>query len=233
MPRDTEAVEAAQLTLEALGELRFGRLATPDHQSHQRTHVELLMHRPASEIHPYDAAMDGDDARLVAGARAGDVDAFAELVRCYERRVRSVLARLLDDSRDVEEAAQDVFIQAWRRLDSFRGDAAFFTWLYRIAVNEALQRRRRQHPQPAQLAEWDAATEDDPEIREVGRFLLARLRELPIEYRAPVVLRDIEGLSNEEVAAVLELSVAAVKSRVHRGRMQIRAALDAWDSRTR
>src|SRR5579859_311919 len=156
--------------------------------------------------------MEGDDAGLVAGAKAGDVDAFAELVRRYERRVRSVLARLLDDPRDAEEAAQDVFVQAWRRIDGFRGDAAMFTWLYRIAVNEALQRRRRRRPPTAELDDRDAASEDDHEMREAGSFLLAQLRELPIDYRAPVVLRDLEGLSNEEVADVLGISVAAVKS---------------------
>ena len=190
------------------------------------------MRRTASEIQPYDAVMEGDDARLLAGARAGDVEAFAEFVRRYERRVRAVLSRLLDDSRDVEEAAQDVFVQAWRRLDSFRGDAAVFTWLYRIAVNEALQRRRRRRPQPAELDDRNLATEDDPELREASGFLLAQLRELPIEYRAPVVLRDIEGLSNKEVADVLGISLAAVKSRVHRGRMQIRTASEAWESDT-
>src|SRR5579859_5962603 len=112
--------------------------------------------------------MEGDDAGLVAGAKAGDVEAFAELVRRYERRVRSVLFRLLDDARDVEEAAQDVFVQAWRHLDSFRSDAAVFTWLYRIAVNEALQRKRRHRLQTTEMEERDAAVEDEHEFREAG-----------------------------------------------------------------
>jgi RNA polymerase sigma-70 factor (ECF subfamily) len=181
-------------------------------------------------IHSYDAAMEPEDARLLVGARAGDVEAFAEFVRRYERRVRSVLFRLLDDARDVEEAAQDVFVQAWRHLDSFRGDAAVFTWLYRIAVNEALQRRRRRQLQTTELEERDAVVEDEPEVREAGTVLLAKLRELPEEYRAPVVLRDVEGLSNEEVAYILGISVAAVKSRVHRGRMQLRAAFQEGET---
>src|ERR671934_1483642 len=87
--------------------------------------------------------MSDEEARLLSRARAGDVDAFAEFVRLLERRVRGLLGRLLDDERDVDEAAQDTFVQAWRHLDRFRGDAAPFTWLYRIAVNEALQRTRR------------------------------------------------------------------------------------------
>src|SRR5918999_6520575 len=108
------------------------------------------------------AGTDRDDAALLARARDGDLDAFAELVRRYERRVRSVLARLLDDERDVEEAAQDVFVQAWRGLSRYRGEAAFFTWLYRIAINEALMRKRRKQLPLAELDET-AAGVPEPE----------------------------------------------------------------------
>jgi RNA polymerase sigma-70 factor (ECF subfamily) len=177
--------------------------------------------------------MADDDARLLELARAGDVDAFAELVRRYEQRVRSVLIRLLGDLRDVEEATQDVFVQAWRNLDSFRGDAAPFTWLYRIAVNEALMRQRRRRLTETELDEAveAASSSSTPaafEVQELRRFLLAQISELPFEYRAPLILRDLEGLSNEEVAAVLDLTVAAAKSRIHRARMQLRDALEGW-----
>jgi RNA polymerase sigma-70 factor, ECF subfamily len=164
------------------------------------------------------------DEVLLAKARAGDLDAFAELVRGYERRVRSVLARLLDDERDVEEAAQDVFVQAWRNLSSYRGEAVLFTWLYRIAVNEALMRKRRKQVAVAELDEGMVGA-SEPDVEE--GWLLARLRALPDELRVPLVLRDIEGLSNQEVADVLELSLAAAKSRIHRARMRIRAELEA------
>ena len=172
----------------------------------------------------------GDDAELVGRARTGDVEAFAELVRRYERRVGAVLYRLLDDPRDVEEAVQDVFVQAWRNLDRFRGEAALFTWLYRIAVNEALMRRRRRRPVLEPLEDAPDRAQDEPDA-ELGAFLVARLRALPFEYRAPLVLRDVEGLSNQEVADVLGLSLAAAKSRIHRARMQIRAELEAWERR--
>jgi RNA polymerase sigma-70 factor (ECF subfamily) len=167
------------------------------------------------------------DETLVAEARAGNLEAFAQLVRRYERRVRSVLARLLDDERDVDEAAQDVFVQAWRSLSRYRGDAAFFTWLYRIAVNEALMRRRRRKLPLTELDEI-AATAPEPEVAE--GWLFARVRALPDELRLPLVLRDVEGLSNQEVADVLDLSVAATKSRIHRARMRIRAELEARDA---
>jgi RNA polymerase sigma-70 factor (ECF subfamily) len=171
------------------------------------------------------------DATLVARAQDGDLDAFAELVRRHESRVRGVLVRLLDDDRDVEEAVQDTFVQAWRHLDRFRGEAQLFTWLYRIATNEAFMRRRRKRPQTTELdegtAQSDAAgPEAAAEAGDVRDFLLACIRELPFEYRAPLVLRDVEGLSNQEVADVLDISLAAAKSRIHRARMQIRAALD-------
>lgn len=177
-----------------------------------------------------------EDAALLSRARDGDVDAFAELVRRYEHRVRVVLFRLLDDDRDVEEATQDVFVQAWRNLGRFRGDAAVFTWLYRIAVNEALARLRRKRlpttdiDDVGETAPLAADPSSEPhhaaEGEELRSFLAACIRALPPEYRAPLVLRDVAGLSNQEVAEVLELSVPAAKSRIHRARMQIRAALE-------
>ncbi|HEV2712031.1 MAG TPA: sigma-70 family RNA polymerase sigma factor [Gaiellaceae bacterium] len=167
------------------------------------------------------------DQALLERAAAGDLDAFAELVRAYERRIASVLYRLLDDRRDVEEATQDVFVQAWRNLGRFRGEAQLFTWLYRIAVNEALMRRRRRRPDVEELDERLAVAPDpEPGVRDL---LVRELTALPFEYRAAVVLRDVEGLTNAEVAEALGISLAAAKARIHRGRMQIRAALADWE----
>ena len=170
------------------------------------------------------------DRDLLLRARDGDLAAFEEFVRLFERRVRALLSRLLDDLRDVDEAAQAVFVQAWRNLDHFRGDAAPFTWLYRIAVNEALQRTRRKRldTRPLEEEAAEAPPERAVEGRELEAFLAERLRELPFELRAPLVLRDLEGWSNKEVAEALDLSVPAAKSRIHRARMQIRAELDTW-----
>lgn len=173
-----------------------------------------------------------DDAALIASAREGDLDAFAELVRRYEHRVRAVLFRLLDDDRDVEEATQDAFVQAWRNLDRFRGDAAVFTWLYRIAVNEALARLRRKRVTTTELRDLPETAhgpDASAEAHELHAFLAACIRRLAPEYRAPLILRDLLGLSNQEVADVLELSLAAAKSRIHRARMQIRAELERWE----
>ncbi|HET8894879.1 MAG TPA: sigma-70 family RNA polymerase sigma factor [Gaiellaceae bacterium] len=171
------------------------------------------------------------ERELLDQARGGDLDAFAEFVRAFERRVRALLYRLLDDARDVDEAVQDTFVQAWRNLERFRGDAAPYTWLYRIAVNEALMRRRRKTLPTTELQETTVAGGEDAfAAADVRGFLIERLRRLPDEYRIAVVLRDVEGLSNEEVAAALEISLAAAKSRIHRGRMQLREALEGWES---
>jgi RNA polymerase sigma-70 factor (ECF subfamily) len=175
-------------------------------------------------------AMPATEPQLLEQAQSGDLDAFAEFMRRFERRVRAVCYRLLDDARDVDEAVQDTFVQAWRNLGRFRGDAAPYTWLYRIAVNEALMRRRRKTLPTAELQETAASGGEDAYVAADARaFLIERLRALPIEYRAAVVLRDVEGLSNEEVARVLEISLAAAKSRIHRGRMQLREQLERWE----
>jgi RNA polymerase sigma-70 factor, ECF subfamily len=186
----------------------------------------------ARTIRAYDrAAVALSERELLERAKAGDVDAFAEFVRAFERRIRGVLYRLLDDERDIDEAVQDTFVQAWRNLERFRGDAAPYTWLYRIAVNEALMRRRRKILATTELQETTGAGGEDAFAAADARaFLVERLRQLPVEYRAAVVLRDVEGLSNEEVARALDISLAAAKSRIHRGRMQLRQELERWEA---
>jgi RNA polymerase sigma-70 factor (ECF subfamily) len=177
-----------------------------------------------------------DDVELLRRARSGDLDAFADIVRLYEQRLRIVVSRLLDDARDVEEAVQDSFVQAWRHLDRYRGDAAIFTWLYRIGVNEALARRRRKvvptidldSPAAAAVAEnrREVQPEQSAEASDLRTRLIDCLRALPFEYREAVVLRDVAGLTNEEVATALGITVPAAKSRIHRGRLQLRDLVD-------
>ncbi|SRR6266540_1698907 len=176
------------------------------------------------------AAVALSERELLEQAKAGDLEAFAEFMHAFERRIRTVVYRLLDDARDVDEAVQDTFVQAWRNLERFRGDAAPSTWLYRIAVNEALMRRRRKTVPTTELQETTVAGGEDAFAAADARaFLIDRLRRLPAELRAAVVLRDLEGLSNEEVAQALEISLAAAKSRIHRARMQLRAELERWE----
>lgn len=175
------------------------------------------------------------DAELVRLAQEGDVDAFAEIVRRYERRLRVVLLRILDDSRDVEEAVQDAFVQAWRNVDRYRGDAALFTWLYRIGVNAALARTRRKErtmigletleAEGAVHVERGVRPAPAAEAHDLRARVHAALAKLSFEHREAVVLRDLAGLSNAEVADALGVSLAAAKSRIHRGRLELRDLL--------
>jgi RNA polymerase sigma-70 factor (ECF subfamily) len=179
---------------------------------------------------------------LIAKARAGDQQAFAELVMLHADRVHGALRRFGLDAVDADEVAQEVFLRAWRGLARFEGRAQFSTWLYRIAFNEAqrrLSRRTLPRVQPAPdgdapdpVAALPEPVESGPEARalagELERRLDAALDELPPEWRDAVVLRDIEGLSTHDAAEVAGVGEAAFKSRLHRGRMQLRALLEPY-----
>jgi RNA polymerase sigma-70 factor (ECF subfamily) len=182
---------------------------------------------------------------LIRSARAGDQEAFAELVMLHADRVVGALRRFGLDAGDADEVAQEVFLRAWRGLASFEERAQFSTWLYRIAFNEAQRRlARRTLPRaysapdplegdaPDPVASLPEPTESGPEARalagEFERQLDAALNELPPEWRAAVVLRDIEGLSTHDAAEIAGVGEAAFKSRLHRGRMQLRALLEPY-----
>ena len=182
---------------------------------------------------------DRGEAKLVARARARDAEAFEELIELHAPRVYRMLARVLGNAADAEDVAQEALLKAWRALPGFRGEAQFGTWLFRIAVNEAKRRLAYQARRPAlpldelvlevpDLAQGPAALAESAELKAQLERLLA---ELPAPYRAAVVLRDVEGLSNEEAAELLELELANFKSRLHRGRMALRRRLEQLDER--
>ncbi len=174
------------------------------------------------------------DDELVASAREGDERAFDELVSRHARRVYALVVRLVVDRTAAEDVAQETFVRAWRALPSFRGDAQFSTWLYRIAVNEAnrlLAREARREfvsyeDVMAQVPDLSADVPARAESSETRRLLESLLAELPGHYRAAVVLRDVEGFTNEEAADLLGLDLRNFKSRLHRGRMVLRHRLE-------
>ena len=177
---------------------------------------------------------------LIRSARAGDADAFAELVAAHADRVYGALRRFGLDASAADEVAQEVFLRAWRGLGRFEERAQFSTWLYRIAFNESQRYLARRTPPRANAApdqgdpvlSLPEAPRHGPEAqaldREFERILDAALDQLPDEWRAAVVLRDIEGLSTKEGAAIVGVREAAFKSRLHRGRMQLRALLEPY-----
>jgi RNA polymerase sigma-70 factor (ECF subfamily) len=178
---------------------------------------------------------------LIRRARAGDQDAFAELVMMHADRVYAALRRFGLDADEADEVAQEVFVRAWRGLARFEERSQFSTWLYRIAFNEAQRRLSRR---PAPRAERDPDRDDDPVLslpespelgpdvqtldRELERTLERALDDLPADWRAAVVLRDVEGLSTHDAAEIAGIGEAAFKSRLHRGRMQLRALLEPY-----
>jgi RNA polymerase sigma-70 factor, ECF subfamily len=172
---------------------------------------------------------------LVRRAQAGDRGAFEELVRRHADRLHAVVLRFVADREAAQEVTQETFLRAWRGLGRFQRRSRFFTWLYRIGINEAKRRAEREpsdrtvslDEEPIlEAPDWSEAPETRAEQSNLRRVLEDSIRALPIEYRAPVILRDVEGLTTEEAAEVMELSEAAFKSRLHRARLVLRRALD-------
>jgi RNA polymerase sigma-70 factor (ECF subfamily) len=163
-----------------------------------------------------------------------ELDDFLAVVERYERRITGLVARFLDDPRDIEESVQDTFVQAWRHRGEFRNEAAVFTWLYRIATNTALMRLRRRRHTTVPIDEIGpgaaAALADDPlahhpDLLTVISDVRGALADLPEHHRLAVILRDVEGLSNAEAAHLLGLPITTVKGHLHRGRAALRRHL--------
>jgi len=185
-----------------------------------------------------------DELRLVQAAKKGDVGAFGELVKRYDRNVFRIALHITQNREDAEDVVQDAFLKAYENLEQFQGQSKFYTWLVRIAVNEALMKLRRRRPERMVSLDQEVQTEEDSMPREVADwspnpeqlYNQAELRDilgktiqgLPPSFRTVFVLRDVEGLSTEETAQALELSVPAVKSRLLRARLQLRERLNRY-----
>jgi RNA polymerase sigma-70 factor, ECF subfamily len=182
---------------------------------------------------------DEDDLLLVERVLAGDRRAFEPLVRKHERRVFRVTLAVLGNIEDAEEAMQDTFVKAFRHLDQFRREARFTTWLTRIAVNEAIQKRNarknfvpladldnsEEQFTPKRRESWRSNPEQVYGKQEIHRFVEEAIQSLPEIYREAFVLRDIEELSAEEAAEALGITIPALKSRLLRARLMLRDSL--------
>lgn len=172
------------------------------------------------------------DRQLVARAQKGERGAFDLLVLRYQSRVAAILSRYLQEPQDVLDLTQETFVKAYRALSRFRGDSAFYTWLYRIAVNTAknfLESRSRR-PQAVMEAEDAEGMEAAPQLRDLGspermlqrsqltEELDAAISDLPEELRSALLLREIDGLSYDEIAQILECPIGTVRSRIFRAR---------------
>jgi RNA polymerase sigma-70 factor, ECF subfamily len=167
--------------------------------------------------------------QLIARSRGGDPRAFDLLVERYQDRVYDLAYRITGHHADAQDAAQDAFVKAYLALKAFRGDASFSTWLHRIAINTALDAIRRRPPTRTAPADSAGASldplADRAERVETVERIHGAIAALPLEQRAVVVLRDIQGWSYEEIAVIVEIPVGTVRSRLARGREALRAAL--------
>jgi RNA polymerase sigma-70 factor (ECF subfamily) len=193
------------------------------------------------------AAAAPNDEELVQRAQRDDERAFGELVRRYESKVYSLALRMVRNPEDAEDVLQDTFLRAFRGIKSFRGNSTFSTWIYRIAANSALMRlRKKQLPTvsiedaderdaPISITDWKPGPVEQLLTQETFQAMEEAIESLPPEFRQVFILRDVEELSNAEVAEILDLSVAAVKSRLHRARLKVRNRLAAFfsDSNTK
>lgn len=182
-----------------------------------------------------------DEMSLVQAAKNGDLEAFSELVRRYDRNVFRIAQHITHNEEDAQDVVQDAFLKAYQNLEQFQGASKFYTWLVRIAVNEALMRLRKRRTDrtvsldedveteegsmPREVADWSPNPEQIYGQSELGDILKKTIQGLPPGFRTVFVLRDIEGLSTEETAEMLGLSVPAVKSRLLRARLQLRERL--------
>jgi RNA polymerase sigma-70 factor (ECF subfamily) len=185
------------------------------------------------------------DMDLVLKAQAGDYESFEQLVSRHSAKTYALALGMLRNNSDAEEVVQDTFLNVFQRLNTFRGDSAFTSWLYRIAANNALMRLRKRKREPVDSIEtmlptfhedgnhthmpgtWAARSADKlVDDKELAKILEDALAKLPAQYRVVLLMRDVDGLSNEEISDVMGLSIPAVKSRLHRARLAVREELD-------
>ncbi len=181
------------------------------------------------------------ELELVERARSGDTAAFGELVKRYERRIYRMARQITQNDEDAEDILQETFLKAYEHLGGFQGQSKFYTWITRIAVNESLMKLRKRKSDRTVSIDENIETEEDPIVREIavwdgtpemqyGQEELRQILDQAIEglkpiFRTVFVLRDVEDLSTEETAEALGLSIAAVKSRLLRARLQLREKL--------
>ena len=193
-------------------------------------------HEPRDGLEQPGSGVEQSDLELVRRVQRGERGAFDLLVLRYQHKVVKLVARLLRDPAEAEDVAQEAFVKAYRAIGSFRGDSAFYTWLYRIAVNTArntmASRQRRPVDYEADLSEsQQSAVEsrmrhlDTPEAAaltdEIHRTVNRAVEELPEDLRTAIILREIEGLSYEEIAEAMDCPVGTVRSRIFRAREAI------------
>lgn len=203
--------------------------------------MEEILSKTAEPSAPAKPLMEGEDRELVRQAKAGSLEAYDALVRCYQERIYATLYHMTSSHEDASDLAQESFVKAFRALHSFKGDSSFFTWLYRIAVNKAINfRKLKKNKTQMSLNDLDFGAEHDPAIvelvyektprreanlAELQQRLNESLQKLSEVHRLVVTLHDIQGLSHEEIGRILDCNVGTVRSRLFYARQQLQSML--------
>ena len=188
-----------------------------------------------------------DEAEVLALARTGDTQAFSNLIQRYEGKIFRLAQHITQNREDAEDVLQETFLKAYEHLDQFQGNSKFYTWIVRIAVNQALMKLRKRKSDRSvsldegvdtgedivarEIAAWDENPEERYSREEINVILDSAVQSLAPSYRAVFLLRDVEELSTDETAEALDLSVPAVKSRLLRARLQLRDKLTQFFKR--
>ena len=239
-----EAVLMVGLT-SLLNVLQFGLGTEPDFKPHLKISAKevnpaadsarQILERPLTD----ESLSEDADAAVVAKVKAGDTDAFEELVRRHGRRVYRSLIGILGNVQEAEDALQDCFLKAFQHLPEFEGRARFSTWLVRIAINTGIQRLRGRKDfdsldeeaddfKPRRVQAWNENPEESYSREELKRIVEQEVMKLPAKYRVALMLRDLEELSTEQAANALGLTVPGLKARVLRGRLMLRESMVAY-----
>lgn len=205
---------------------------------------------PTAIVDPPASPLDGagaarpDDRPLVEAARGGDLAAYDELVRRYQERIYATVYNMTANHEDANDLAQETFIKAFPALKSFKGDSSFYTWIYRIAVNKTINfLKQKKHKNHLSLNDLDLHAENDPDLvalisdktprrdvalMELQEKLNAALLKLSETHRLVVTLHDVQGLSHDEIATIMECNVGTVRSRLFYARQQLQAYLSDY-----
>lgn len=202
---------------------------------------------PQAQTVPRTSPPPLDEVELVSQAKQGNLEAFTTLVNRYDGKIFRLTQHITGNRQDAEDALQETFLKAFSHLKQFQGDARFYTWLVRIAVNESLMKLRKRKTTnavsldepveteddslPREVAAWDPSPEERYAQQELREILDRAVQSLPPIFRTVFVLRDLDQLSTEETAEALNLSVPAVKSRLLRARLQLREKLSKYFKR--
>ncbi|HQR41843.1 MAG TPA: sigma-70 family RNA polymerase sigma factor [Gemmatales bacterium] len=203
-------------------------------QQNQNRELSAVAGRPTS------TGLEADEQQLLLAFQRGNLDAFSVLVHRYQDRLFNALTRFLDSREDAQDVLQDAFLSAFAHAKSFQGNSRFYTWVYRIAMNHAIDLHRRKKPRQTlslhreDASDWDMHSKEEAahaaiEQQENCQMVRRALKVLSDEHRLVIVMKELDDMRYEEIAEVLEVPVGTVRSRLHRARLELKTVLEKME----